>query len=274
MKNIFLKLFTILLLVTSCSESEDETDNPTGADCSSFLIDVANWTNNYNARVQISGGTSPYTKLWSNGETTGTIGGTEGTLEVGTYTVMVTDAKGCVLNGSIIIEHQAAVIENSVECIGSDVAVIRVDVTDNGESEITEKGICYSLTSNPTIDDTTTVFSNIYSHTIDMEPLSLGTTYFVRGYAINSAGVNYGEELSFTTNTSPPVLSIGQYYQGGIIAGISCDGLHGYVVGSSDYGGTWNTANDFCENLVSNGYDDWYLQKFRPRKFVDTFRKS
>jgi hypothetical protein len=43
------------------------------------------------ANVVATGGTSPYTYLWSNGETTASISG----LTTGTYTVTVTDNNGC-----------------------------------------------------------------------------------------------------------------------------------------------------------------------------------
>jgi PKD repeat protein len=52
--------------------------------------------NNGGASVAASGGTSPYTYLWSNGATTSTISN----LAAGTYTVSVTDASGCVRTGT------------------------------------------------------------------------------------------------------------------------------------------------------------------------------
>jgi hypothetical protein len=48
----------------------------------------------------VGGGTAPYTFLWSNGQTTAKIEG----VGPGTYTVVVTDANGCEIEGSIVVE--------------------------------------------------------------------------------------------------------------------------------------------------------------------------
>jgi gliding motility-associated-like protein len=51
------------------------------------------------ATVNITGGTGPYTILWSNGGTSSTING----LCVGTYTVDVTDAGGCTATDQVVV---------------------------------------------------------------------------------------------------------------------------------------------------------------------------
>lgn len=60
--------------------------------------------NNGTANANPLGGTSPYTYLWSGGQTTATISG----LIAGTYTVSVTDSKSCTASNSVIITEPAA----------------------------------------------------------------------------------------------------------------------------------------------------------------------
>jgi len=72
-------------------------------------------------------------------------------------------------------------------------------ITDGGE-EITEKGVCWSTSANPTVADSKTSdgkgSANFNSNIVG---LSEGTTYYVRAYATNEVGTAYGNELSFTT---------------------------------------------------------------------------
>jgi hypothetical protein len=78
----------------------------------------------------------------------------------------------------------------------------------DGGKLVTERGFCYSIKPNPTIQDNRVTagkgegpFDNF------LNGLNENTTYYVKAYAINSLGVSYGEELSFTTfNYSPPIV--------------------------------------------------------------------
>lgn len=55
---------------------------------------------NGSATVTASGGTAPYTYLWSNGETTATIEG----LAAGDYTVEITDNNGCTTESTVTVD--------------------------------------------------------------------------------------------------------------------------------------------------------------------------
>lgn len=72
-------------------------------------------------------------------------------------------------------------------------------ITDGGE-DITEKGVCWSITTGPTIADSkTSDGKGSASFTSNLVGLAEGTPYFVRAYATNSVGTAYGNEVTFTT---------------------------------------------------------------------------
>ena len=82
-------------------------------------------------------------------------------------------------------------------------------VLSDGNQEVTERGVCYSTSYNPTIEDNIVISgSGVGSFACSLSNLQAGTIYYVRAYAINSMGVAYGEEMSFTTIAySLPTLS-------------------------------------------------------------------
>ena len=74
------------------------------------------------------------------------------------------------------------------------------EVTFNGNVSVTARGICWSTSPNPTIEDNkTNNGSGVGSYTYNMTNLEHNTTYYVRAYAINEVGTAYGEERTFTT---------------------------------------------------------------------------
>lgn len=76
------------------------------------------------------------------------------------------------------------------------------DITSDGGSEVTARGVVWSTLQNPTINDNLTEEgSGSGNFTSNLSGLSTATTYFVRAYATNSAGTAYGDEVSFTTAT-------------------------------------------------------------------------
>ncbi|MGC3979089.1 MAG: arabinogalactan endo-1,4-beta-galactosidase [Paludibacteraceae bacterium] len=76
-------------------------------------------------------------------------------------------------------------------------------VTTLGNNEITQKGICWSTKSNPTVNDEKTQSGSgkgiFISYLTNLLP---NTTYYVRAYGINQHGTSYGNEYSFKTLNS------------------------------------------------------------------------
>jgi len=74
------------------------------------------------------------------------------------------------------------------------------NITDDGGADVTARGVCWSISQSPTIEDSKTEDgTGAGPFTSNLTGLSPGTTYFVRAYAINSAGAAYGNEVSFDT---------------------------------------------------------------------------
>jgi len=80
-------------------------------------------------------------------------------------------------------------------------------ITADGECTVTASGICYSIHTNTTLADSIKFnVNNMNSFSTNLTGLIPDTTYYVRAYATNSAGTAYGNEISFKTKTSLPVI--------------------------------------------------------------------
>ena len=84
--------------------------------------------------------------------------------------------------------------------ISSYSALVGGRVIRDGSACVTEYGIVYSLSENPTIEDNKLVSNEgMGLYYITLNELEDNSTYYVRAYAINASGVGYGEQISFTT---------------------------------------------------------------------------
>lgn len=85
--------------------------------------------------------------------------------------------------------------------VGSTAAAADVFIlTDGGEAN-TERGVCWSTVSDPTINDhkIKQTGNGIGKFRTMITGLSEKTTYYLRGYSINRFGVSYSENVSFKT---------------------------------------------------------------------------
>ena len=73
-------------------------------------------------------------------------------------------------------------------------------ITFDGGDAISACGICWGLAHNPSIDaNKTTDTLHVKAFTSNLKNLVSDTVYYVRAYAVNSAGTAYGNEVSFHT---------------------------------------------------------------------------
>lgn len=96
--------------------------------------------------------------------------------------------------------------------ITSTTATFNGELIDKGSPIYTERGFVYSLSPMPTIDNTISKLTvpitenNIY--TSNVASLTLGNTYYVRAYAINSEGIAYSaNEQVFTAARALPQIT-------------------------------------------------------------------
>ena len=111
---------------------------------------------------------------------------------------------------SFTTEHaaKATLTTKAISNVTSTSANSGGNISDDGDCNITERGICWSTSPSPTIqNDKTSDGSGKGSFTSNLSGLIPFTTYYLRAYAINSEGTAYGNELAFTTSTGIPVLT-------------------------------------------------------------------
>lgn len=173
------------------------------------------------------------------------------------------------------------------------------NITSDGGTTIVSRGICWSLSANPTINDNKLINGNgTGNYTINLTGLNAGTTYYIRAYATNAAGTGYGAQVSFNTSS----IAVGVSYLGGKIAYIFQVGDVGYVTGQthgfiimnhamgiqvsySNNGAYSNTSMNFgtgknntsllynltttalnaakyVYNVLYDGYSDWYIPSY------------
>jgi hypothetical protein len=92
------------------------------------------------------------------------------------------------------------------------------NITSDGGSMVTSRGVCWSTLINPAISDNhTNEGSGTGSFLSNMTGLTRKTPYFVRAYAINSVGTAYGDNQLFNSGGFP-LLNVPGNYQGWIPA--------------------------------------------------------
>jgi hypothetical protein len=131
------------------------------------------------------------------------------------------------------------------------------NITNDGGSPVTARGVVWSITQNPTITLSTKTTDGTGTGTFQSKitGLSATTKYYVRAYATNAAGTSYGNEVNFTTNTIDLKNGLVAYYPFTGNAGDSSgNSNHGTVNGATlttDRFGITNRAYQFSNNTIS-----------------------
>jgi hypothetical protein len=124
-------------------------------------------------------------------------------------------------------------------------------ISSEGASPITQRGVVWSNSPNPTLSDNYTsngVGIGVFSSSIT--GLNPSTKYYVRAYAVNSFGTSYGNQLEIQTLDPVPVL----------ISTNPCNSLIG--VNSSFIAWNGSMYDTFQWSINQNGYvGDCYISK-------------
>jgi len=97
------------------------------------------------------------------------------------------------------------VTTTAASSITNTTAISGGNVTNAGTSSVTARGVCWSISANPTItDDITTDGAGIGAFSSSITGLTSGVAYHIRAYATSSVGTSYGADMTFTP-TEPTV---------------------------------------------------------------------
>ncbi len=123
------------------------------------------------------------------------------------------------------------------------------NISSTGSSPVTQRGIVWSTSPNPTIANNKTIDgTGTGSYTSNLTGLTPNTTYYVRAYATNGSGTAYGNELIFAT-TGPAAASIAALdcasatRIGILTQGVAAIGISASVPYSGGNGGTYGAQS-------------------------------
>lgn len=221
---IGLMLFSMFLMLYACKTEEILPVQPPGVEAGvisqitqSSATMAAKILTDGSGRIKVSGvcwGIKPGPTVEDNKTTNGPTEGSYKALITGLapYTTYyarpyATNDAGTVYGNEVQFKTTQELVELvtlAVTDITGSTAKSGGQVIRNGET-ITEKGICWSESGEPTIDNNKTSEGATNADFVStMQNLTPGITYRVRAYAINSGGVGYGNTVQF----SPPMPTV------------------------------------------------------------------
>jgi len=218
-----------------CTDNSSVTITEPAVLVSSAVVDnnvSCNGLSDGGATASATGGTTPYTYVWSNAATTASITG----VVAGTYSVTVTDANGCSDNSSVTITEppvlvSAAVVDNNVSCNG---------FTDGGATASATGG------------------SGTYTYAWSNAATTASITAVAAGtYTVTVTDANGCTDTSTAVITEPTALTNTM-----TSVGVTCFGgsdgsaLAAAGGGTSPYGYLWNTGatTDSISSLMAGTY--------------------
>ena len=100
-----------------------------------------------------------------------------------------------------------------INVINGDIDSVQANayITSENGSTLTERGIVYSTTTNPTTSNIKIAHPQVAlnGYMLELTGLNFNTTYYIKAYAINGQGTSYSNELTYLYTVAPPTTSIG-----------------------------------------------------------------
>jgi subtilisin-like proprotein convertase family protein len=153
----------------------------------------------------------------ANGQTNGTLAGQMQYWNGSAWVTIAPGSTGQVLTYTINgpewsagenVANLPSVATTSISSITGVSASSGGNILGDGGIPITEKGVCWSTSTNPTIAGPhSSNGTGTGAFVSNLTGLSLGSFYYVRAFATNNAGTSYGAELSFTADAALPTIT-------------------------------------------------------------------
>lgn len=146
------------------------------------------------------------------------------------------------------------VTTNAVSSIELTTAECGGIVTGNGGDPVVRCGVCWDTNPNPTTSLSTKVVLTYSTPNFDCTLINLNfsTTYYVRSFAVNTKGVSYGENRTFTTKKMPDIALVsvvgGTFQMGSTVGPSNEQPLHWVTLSNFKIGKTevsvelWNAV--------------------------------
>ena len=143
-------------------------------------------------------------------------------------------------------------------------ATLGGNISSDGGNTVTERGVVYGLSINPTTSNTKIQSGDgIGIYSVNVTGLTQGTTYHVRAYAINSNGTFYGADESFITSIDgTTACNAGQTFPGGQ----SYPSTNTIVLGSG--------TGDVTLTFSAYDYPDFFLVEYNSTIYNSGWRGS
>ncbi len=182
--------------------------NYTGGGFTDWYLPSQNELNQlYINRVAIGGFTNAYNYFWASTEVNASNAKLQNFLSGGTVLDFSKSATGGTVRAVrtvVLSPTTIPVVTTSTPAssISTTSAVVGGNVTDEGITQVTSRGIVYGTTAG-SLTYTVTTGSGAGTFTTTLTGLTAGTTYFLRSFATNMQGTAYGAEINFITLSAP-----------------------------------------------------------------------